>query len=304
MSWPRCDLPVLWLIQLLLPLALLLWLALMPARAMLTRILQTLATAAVLLALHLAGLWVMPPWWTPWIYWGLFGAALWRAWRARTRSAMVAADYALILFWTGTAAFGGWVSIQAIWGRTPPPEEWTDLASPLAAGRYYVANGGSREIVNAHLRTLPRATTGQQSYWGQSYGVDITAMSPQGLMTSQPTTVLAPCAGRVVRAHDGEADGVSVDLASPTARAGNYALIRCGRFEILLAHLRMGSLQLASGDLVRRGQPIGTLGNSGASDMPHLHIHAQRPGTAAAPFSGRPVPMRIAGRYWVRGDRP
>lgn len=294
---------MLWLIQLLLPLALLLWLAFLPARQMLTRIFQSLGTAAILLALHLAGLWITPPRWTPWIYWGLFAIAVSRGWRMQTRPGIAAADTVLILFWAGMSGFGGWVSFQALGARTPPAGEIADLAAPLAAGRYYVANGGSREIVSSHLRTLPRATVGQRNYWGQSYGVDITAMNRWSLMASEPTTVLAPCAGRVVRAHDGEADGGPVDLASPTARAGNYALIRCGQFDILLAHFRKGSLRVVSGELVREGQPIGTLGSSGASDMPHLHIHAQRPGTAAAPLSGKPVPMRIDGRYLVRGDQ-
>lgn len=108
----------------------------------------------------------------------------------------------------------------------------------------------------------------------------------------------------MVRAHDGKTDGAPVELASSTARAGNYALIRCGQFDILLAHFRKGSLLVAPGALIRQGQPIGTLGSSGASDMPHLHIHAQLPGTATAPFSGKPVPMRIDGHYLVRGDRP
>ncbi len=294
---------MLWLIQLLLPLALLLWLLVLPARHMLTRTFQSLGTAAILLALHLAGLWITPPWWTPWIFWGLFAIAVRFGWRPQTRPDIAAADYVLLLLWTGMSGFGGWVAFQALAARTPPPGAIVALASPLEDGRYFVANGGSREIVSAHLRTLPRATIGQRNYWGQSHGVDITAMDRRGLLASDTTMVRAPCAGRVVRAHDGEADGGPVDLASPTARAGNYVLIRCGQFDILLAHFRKGSLQVAPSDLVREGQPIGALGNSGASDMPHLHIHAQRPGTAAAPFSGRPVPMRIDGRFLVRGDR-
>jgi len=286
---------MLWLIQLLFPLALLLWMAFLPARHMPTRIFQSLGTAAILLALHLAGLWITPSLWTPWIYWGLFAIAVWRGWCMQTRPDFAAADYALILFWAGLSGFGGWVSMQALDARTPPPGEIADLAAPLAAGRYYVANGGSREIVSSHLRTLPRATIGQRNYWGQSYGVDITAMNRWGLMASEPTMVLAPCAGRVVRAHSGAADGGPVDRTSATAKVGNYALIRCGHFDILLAHLRQGSLRIALGDLVHQGQSIGALGNSGASDMPHLHIHAQR---------GKPSPMRIDGRYLVRGDRP
>ncbi len=36
---------------------------------------------------------------------------------------------------------------------------------------------------------------------------------------------------------------------------------------------------------------------------PHLHIHAQRPGSTIAPLSGEPVPTRFGGRYLVRNDR-
>ena len=294
---------MIWLIQLLLPLALLLWLAFWPARLKLVRIFQIAGTAALLLVLHLAGLWITPPWWMPWIYWGLFAVALRQGLRIPTRSGRTLLNYALIIFWVGAVGVGGWALGQSLIARKPPPGEIATLATPLPGGRFYIANGGSREILNSHLRTLQRSTSSQRNYWGQSYGVDITAMDRWGLRANRTATVLAPCAGRVVRAHDGEANGSLVDLASATARAGNYALIRCGQFDILLAHFRKGSLRVASGDLVRVGQQVGTLGSSGASDMPHLHIHAQRPGTALAPFSGQPVPMRINGRYLVRNDR-
>ena len=57
-----------------------------------------------------------------------------------------------------------------------------------------------------------------------------------------------------------------------------------------------------TGEEVRTGDPLGAVGNSGASNEPHLHIHAQRPGPANAPFSGDPLPLRIDGRYLARGD--
>jgi hypothetical protein len=42
----------------------------------------------------------------------------------------------------------------------------------------------------------------------------------------------------------------------------------------------------------------------GAPDMPvPLHIHAQRPGPPGVPMGGDPLPMRLGGRYLVRGDR-
>ena len=295
---------MLWLIQLAVPLALLLALAFRPARHIVTRILQIAGTAALLLALHIAGLWIAPPWWTPWVYWLLFALALWHGRAIANRKGFGGADYAIALFWLALFGAGGWATLEAIRSRTPPAGEIADLALPLPKGRYYVASGGSRNIMSAHMRTLPRATAGQRNYWGQSYGVDIIATDRWGLPSEGETPVLAPCSGKVIRAEGVFADGRPVDLSSPTARAGNHLLIRCGAFDILLAHFRKGSLLVAPGDTVRQGQLIATLGNSGASDMPHLHIHAQRPGTGAAPFSGQPVPMRIGGRYLVRGDRP
>jgi murein DD-endopeptidase MepM/ murein hydrolase activator NlpD len=293
-----------WLIQLALPLLLLLLFAFRPAAARPFRLLQTVATAALLLALQLAALWMVPPWWTPWALWGLFAFAAWRAWRRPFRSAKGFAAYFGALVWIGIFGAGGWVVLDALRARTPPAGEIVNLASPFGNGHHYVANGGAREIVNAHLRTLPRATAGQRYYWGQSYGIDMIATDRWGLPATVPTPILAPCAGRVVYAKDGVAEGSPVDFTSPTARAGNYAILRCGAFDVGLAHFRKGSLWVRPGGFVRQGQQIAVMGNSGASDMPHLHIHAQRAGTAKAPFSGAPVPIKIDGRYLVRGDRP
>ena len=89
--------------------------------------------------------------------------------------------------------------------------------------------------------------------------------------------VLAPCPGEVVRVQDGAPDGSAVNLDHPTAMAGNFVLIRCAGIDVLIAHLERDSLKVRPGDIVEPGQTIGAVGNSGASDMPHLHIHAQRP---------------------------
>lgn len=306
---------MLWFIQLLIPLGLLLWLLLRPARHAFLLGLQIAGTGAPLLALHLAGLWIMPPWWTPWIFWALFAIVLWRGQGNGAGPGFGGFDYVVAIFWAGLVGVGGWGAIEALRARIPPAGETAILAMPLPEGRYYVANGGAREIANAHLETLRRDTARQRDYWGQSYGLDLIAIDrwgfhAHGFAPRDPadhrffdTPVLAPCAGRIVHMHDGAADGGPVNMDDAMALAGNHALIRCGAFDILLAHFREGSLQVGLGDAVREGQVIGAVGNSGASDMPHLHIHAQRRGTETAPFSGAPVLLRINGRFLVRGDR-
>ena len=65
---------------------------------------------------------------------------------------------------------------------------------------------------------------------------------------------------------------------------GNYVIIEGGRGYALYAHLREGSVRVRNGESVVRGEPIGAVGNSGNSSMPHLHFQLQSgpdPRTAA-----------------------
>jgi murein DD-endopeptidase MepM/ murein hydrolase activator NlpD len=56
--------------------------------------------------------------------------------------------------------------------------------------------------------------------------------------------------------------------------------------------------------LMDAGAFIGLVGNSGNSNEPHLHVHAQRPAAGGhEPLSGDPLPIRFNGRYLVRNDR-
>jgi hypothetical protein len=114
--------------------------------------------------------------------------------------------------------------------------------------------------------------------------------------------VLAPCTGKIVTAIDGfpEMTIPKIDLVN---RGGNYVMLRCGDADIALAHFRPRSLFVQAGMDVKVGDRIAEVGNSGASDEPHLHIHAQRPRSSTSAFSGDPLPIRLNGRYLIRGDR-
>jgi len=56
--------------------------------------------------------------------------------------------------------------------------------------------------------------------------------------------------------------------------AGNHVIVEHdgGEFSFY-AHLIRGSIPVSEGDVVRQGDRIGALGNSGNSDAPHLHFH-------------------------------
>jgi murein DD-endopeptidase MepM/ murein hydrolase activator NlpD len=105
--------------------------------------------------------------------------------------------------------------------------------------------------------------------------------------------VVAPAAARVVRAVDAFDDqtvvGVLPDpapfLADLRTAAGNHLVLEHGQgIWSLLGHLRRGSLRVQVGEQVARGQPLATLGNSGYSSGPHLHLH----------FMDGPDPLRAA----------
>ena len=193
-----------------------------------------------------------------------------------------------------------------------PPGDPVDLTFPLGSGTYLVVNGGSQALTNAHLGTLEGERFAP--YRGQSYGVDLVRINRvglrvPGLLPSDPTAyfiygdpVLAPCRGRVVFAEDGAAD-MAPPQADRAHMAGNHVILECGSVWIVLGHLQRGSVAVHVGEITELGHVIGLVGNSGNTGEPHLHVHAQRPGSTSAPLSGEPVPIRLGGRYLVRNDR-
>ena len=70
--------------------------------------------------------------------------------------------------------------------------------------------------------------------------------------------------------------------------AGNHVILECGSVWVVLGHLRRGSVAVQVGDFIEPGAVVGAVGNSGNTGEPHLHVHAQRPGTSAAPLGGDP----------------
>jgi hypothetical protein len=298
------------IVQTIGPLVLLVLLA-RPSRHRFVQPLKAIATFFAILAVQNAGLWMDLPWWTPWLMWLLFAACL--VIGRNTRLARATSLLAGAL-WGGAAAAMGWIAVTALLSRLPPAGPVAEISSPLPDGRYPVVNGRSRSLTNSHLETLNPRTPRQASHRGQSHGIDLVGLTAFGRTSTgcrerEPsryaifgTPVLAPCAGTVVRALDGRTD-MAVPIPDSVLMAGNHVLLRCGRVEILLAHLRKGSLSVSAGARVRLGQKLGEAGNSGNSDTPHLHVHAQLPGSRDAPLSGEPIPLRINGRYLVRGDR-
>lgn len=124
-------------------------------------------------------------------------------------------------------------------------------------------------------------TDGQEDFW--SFG------SP----------IHSPVDGTIMLAVDGEPDGVIPKTWEKIA--GNHVSIEVepGIF-VLLAHFKEGSIVVKQGQRVKAGDLLGMSGNSGNSDLPHLHIHVQdKPGIVKGATA---LPWSITGKTITRND--
>jgi murein DD-endopeptidase len=90
--------------------------------------------------------------------------------------------------------------------------------------------------------------------------------------------VMAAAKATVTQMRDGMPDNppfaVKKESVSMDAATGNHVLLRLDSTHYALyAHLQPGSIAVKVGDRVKTGQVLGRLGNSGSSDVPHLHFH-------------------------------
>jgi hypothetical protein len=315
--WSRLMIPA--VLQLALPLVLLAWQARGRDTHLVSWSLKHMAVWSYIYATTIAGLWLLLPWYMPHVLMvisialaarTLPGAfTIWRAPRSASEGLGLAARVAVAILCGITL----WLAID---GRRPPAAVRTvALTFPLRSGQYHIVNGGSTALVNAHVRML--TSDRFRRYRGSSYGIDIVGLNLLGTRASGPgprdpaqyaifgDTIYAPCEGVVIRSEDG-----LPDLAPPevdrTHLAGNFVMLECGdmgEFHVLLGHMQSGSVQVHPGDYVTLETPLGAVGNSGNSDEPHLHVHAQRPGRIWDLFVGDPLPVRFDGRYLVRNDR-
>lgn len=274
---------------------------------------QLSCVALMLTAVALSGLWLALPWYLPWIMAALLaGAAIHGRKRLDGRWPTSKLGWVALIATVGVSLVLVAVSGKALLGRRPPPAAPVTVLFPLRGGPFLVAAGGSNSLVNPHLATLAQSFS---AYRGQSYAVDLVGIGTwgsrsRGLVSPNPAdyaifgvTVVAPCEGTVVRSYDGAADN-AVPIRSRDPIEGNHVIIECGDAWVVLAHLRAGSVLVDDGDALRSGTPIGQVGNSGQSDEPHLHVHAQTPGTQLQPISGEPLALRFQGKPWpVRNRR-
>jgi hypothetical protein len=301
--------------QLVAPLALLVWLWLAPGHSRASALVRLFMTAAYLVAITLAGVWLIVPRFLATVYLVVLALqACAAALNVRSKPSWPhrRAEWgALALYGLLAIAFAG-VAGTAVGARWLPREQIVDLAFPLRDGTYVVANGGTSSLINAHVQTLTAARF--RHVRGQSYGVDIVEVDrfgrrASGVVPRDPRAYViagrpihAPCSGTVLRAEDGRPD-MPPPQPDRDHLPGNFVFMECAGVRVLLAHMQRGTVAVSPGDRLEAGAVVGRVGNSGNTNEPHLHIHAQRPAANDAFLSGDPLPLRLDGRFLVRNDR-
>lgn len=171
----------------------------------------------------------------------------------------------------------------------PLPGEWmatrTPATGPLTHGTELLGQRYAYDFIRPTGRLL--------SPFGANIYLHAFAAVPATHFAAWDAEVVAAEGGRVIAAADGWPDRPWLNAWSELFRlrvihrwrpvrltaddwrplAGNYVLVEGPSGVALYAHLRRDQLAVRRGDRIKSGDPIGRVGNSGRSSMPHLHFH-------------------------------
>jgi hypothetical protein len=139
---------------------------------------------------------------------------------------------------------------------------------------------------------------GSRTYKGHD-GTDIRLTDLQAEQAG--VAVLAAADGRVARTRDGVHD-ISVRVTGVAAVAGKecgngLVIEHDGGWSTQYCHLRMGSVVVAPGQMVKAGTRLGQIGLSGETEFPHLHFTVRHNATTIDPFAYEAPPDACGGGH-------
>lgn len=178
--------------------------------------------------------------------------------------------------------------------------ETIELSFPLKTGRYFVLQGGKGLPTNLFHFSLR----------GAIYAMDIVKLKPDGRRANKifskkledyeifGDTLYSPCDGRVLKAYGDNPDNIPPDMSRGPNNT-NQVIIETASSFIFMGHMRMGSVIVHDGEQIKKGQPLGCVGNSGFSSEPHLHIQAHKKVPGIPWYQGPPVYIHFNGRGYL-----
>lgn len=178
------------------------------------------------------------------------------------------------------------------------------LGPPLEDGRGYVAADSCCSSLRHRRALLP---VGNRQWLTQRFAVDWEQLDASGRFvkrggdpgdpadyTIYGKRAIAAADATVVHVIDGLPEQTPGALPAGIKAAeadGNSIVARLdGGLYVLYAHLQPGSLRVKRGDRIKRGDPIGLVGNTGNSSAPHLHFHVM---DGPSPLTSEGVPYVI-----------
>lgn len=210
-----------------------------------------------------------------------------------------------------TDASGKSVAVTGIGGVVEVSREEAIVLSPPLKGDGWVNQNGCCATLSPHRSAL--LPTNVTLRGPERFAIDFIRIDAQGRsLVGDPKNlaswhfygaeVIAAAGGKVVEAINNlpnQVPGKFPTDITPVTAIGNHVIIDIGEGRYALyAHLIPESVAVRVGEVVRTGQLLGRLGNSGNSDAPHLHFQVMdRP--AALDANGLPFvfdQMRLQGR--------
>jgi Peptidase family M23 len=183
-------------------------------------------------------------------------------------------------------------------------DRWTvPLLSPPLAGDGYVAGDACCDAIR-HTRAILPIDGGLRV--AQRCAVDWEQLDGEGRIyrgaredlrsyTIYGKEALAAADATVASVTDGapeQVPGAYPTGIDPANADGNAVVLDLGHGAYALyAHLQPGSIRVAAGQAVRRGDVLGLVGNSGNSIAPHLHFHVMD-GPSPLASNGLPYVLR------------
>lgn len=305
---------VLVFLQLLLPVIALLWVGFRRNRSKLAWGLKIMVTAPYIALLILSGYWQQFSYYSRWVLAVLYIIAFIKSCTALPKLPLyertIYIDWFFALAGISIAILLFTNLFQAVKASTAA-EQPVNLHFPFKEGTFMISFGGNGDIsplVNYHYR-IPLYS---RSKFDPSvkYAVDIIKLnkfgrSSDGLLSLDNQsyeifgeTVYSPCDGEILSVEDRWTDERPFAYNYPY-NPGNSIIIKYKEVLILFGHLEKGSILVKPGDLVKSGQALAKVGNSGWTTEPHLHFQVMN---SSKDLEGEGIPFLFDGRFPIKNE--
>jgi hypothetical protein len=183
-------------------------------------------------------------------------------------------------------------------------KNFLEIKFPFKDGNYLITDGGNSKIswlMNYHFHSkVHRKNKTNNSMQFATDIVKIGTNKKRFLPKSNEEysifgeKVYCPMEGKVIKVENNIDDNEPFVGTYPY-NTGNTVVIKNGNYYFLLGHLKKGSVLVSIGELVKKGDFIAQIGNSGYSERPHLHMQLIESDTENYWF-GKGISIQFRGR--------